>query len=128
MAGFIQVNADRLPVSYLNTQINSEILYKFKVKCKERGYVLNNIIETFVIQYSKDRYKLKETNIYKWMEDNGETETLNCGIDKAAYNIFKNKVKDDGYYIKHIVNAFIEDFVNSDLVIEFTNRINEEDD
>ena len=123
MAGDIQVNAKRLPVAYLNTQINKEILYKFKVKCKERGLVLNNVIETFVIQYSKERYKLKETNILKWMNDSESTETLNCAVDKIAYNKFKDVVKDKEYFIRYVVTAFIEDFVENDLVIEFTNRI-----
>ena len=123
MAGYIQVDAKRLPVVYLNTQINKEILYKFKVKCKERGLVLNDIIETFVIQYSKGRYKLKKSDIYKWENDNGETETLNCAVDKIAYNKFKDVVKDKEYFIRYVVTAFIEDFVENDLAIEFTNRI-----
>lgn len=122
MARAIQVDADRLPVSYLNTQINKELLYKFKVKCKERGYVLNNIIETFVIQYGKGRYKLKTTNIRKWENNSEDTDTLNCGIDKVAYNRFKNVVTDSEFHIKHIVSAFIEDFVDNDLVIEFVDR------
>lgn len=128
MAGYIQVDAKRLPVAYLNTQVDSESLYKFRVKCKERGLVLNNVIETFVIQYSKGRYKLKETNILKYENDNGETETINCAVDKAAYNKFKNVVKDNGYYIKHIINAFIEDYVENNLITEFTDRIHEEVD
>ena len=119
MAGFIKVDVKKLPTQALNTQINKEIFYNFKVKCKQRGLPLNIVIEVFMNQYANGRYKLKETDIIKWREDSGETETLNSTFNKEIYTKFKNVVKNDGYFVRHIISAFIEDYVNNDFTMEF---------
>ena len=119
MAGFIKVDVKKLPTQSLNTQINKEIFYNFKVKCKQRGLPLNIVIEVFMNQYANRRYELRETDIIKWKEDKGETETLNSTFNKEIYTRFKNVVKNDGYFVKHIISAFIEDYVNNDLTMEF---------
>lgn len=119
MAGFIKVDVKKLPTQSLNTQINKEIFYNFKVKCKQRGLPLNIVIEVFMNQYANRRYKLRETDIIRWKEDSGETETLNSTFNKEIYTKFKDVVKNDGYFVKHVVSAFIEDYVNNDLTMEF---------
>ena len=60
MAGYIRAEAERFKTKGLNTKVNKDILYKFKVKCKERGLVLNNVVEAFVSQYGKGRYKFRK--------------------------------------------------------------------
>lgn len=120
MAGFIKVDVKKLPTQALNTQINKEIFYNFKVKCKQRGLPLNIVIEVFMNQYANRKYKLRETDIIKWKEDDGETETLNSTFNKDIYARFKEAVKNDGYFVKHVVTAFIEDYVNNDLTMEFS--------
>ena len=120
MAGFIKVEAKKLPTKALNMQINKSIFYKFKVKCKERGLPLNVVIEVFMRQYANRKYHLEEENILKWKEDNGETETLNSTFNKEVYNKFKDVVKYDGFYIKHVITAFVEDYVENDLIMEYT--------
>ena len=120
MAGFIKVDVKKLPTQALNTQINKEIFYNFKVKCKQRGLPLNIVIEVFMNQYANRKYKLRETDIIKWKEDDGETETLNSTFNKDIYARFKEVVKNDGYFVKHVVTAFIEDYVNNDLTMEFS--------
>ncbi len=122
MGGFIKIDAERIPTKFLNTQIEKEIFNEFKVKCKERGLVINNIIEIFVRQYSNGRYYLDKENIIKWKNNTRKTETLNCAIDEKAYDKFKYIVKCEGFYIKNVVNAFIEDYVNNDLTLEFVER------
>lgn len=119
MAGYIKVDVDKLPTQSLNTQINKEIFYKFKVKCKQKGLPLNIVIEVFMNQYANKKYDLMERNILKWKEDKGDTETLNSTFNKEIYTKFKNTVKNDGYFVKHVVSAFIEDYVNNDLAMEF---------
>ena len=101
-------------------QINKEIFYDFKVKCKERGLPLNVVIEVFMRQYGNRRYPLERMDILRWKEDNGETETLNSTFNKEVYDKFKDVVKDDGYFIKHVISAFVEDYVKNDLIMEFT--------
>lgn len=120
MAGFIKVEAKKLPTKALNMQINKEIFYDFKVKCKERGLPLNVVIEVFMRQYGNRKYPLERMDILRWKEDNSETETLNSTFNKEVYDKFKDIVKDDGYFIKHVISAFVEDYVKNDLIMEFT--------
>lgn len=119
MAGFIKVEAKKLPTKALNMQINKEIFYDFKVKCKERGLPLNVVIEVFMRQYGNRKYPLERMDILRWKEDNGETETLNSTFNKEVYDKFKDVVKSDGYFIKHVISAFVEDYVKNDLIMEF---------
>ena len=120
MAGFIKVKVEKLPTKALNMQINKEIFYEFKVKCKERGLPLNVVIEVFMRQYANRRYHLDKEQILKWKEDNGETETLNSTFNKEVYDKFKDAVKYDGYFIKHVITAFVEDYAKNDLIMEYT--------
>ena len=120
MAGFIKVDAKKMPTRALNMQINKEIFYEFKVKCKERGLPLNVVIEVFMRQYGNRRYDLDKVDIMRWREDNGETETLNSTFNKEVYDRFKDAVKYDGYFIKHVISAFVEDYVKNDLIMEYT--------
>ena len=120
MAGFIKVEAKKLPTRALNMQINKDIFYEFKVKCKERNLPLNIVIEVFMRQYANKKYHLDKEVILKWKEDNGETETLNSTFNKEVYDRFKDVVKYDGYFIKHVITAFVEDYVKNDLIMEYT--------
>lgn len=119
MAGFIKVDVKKLPTKPLNTQINKEIFYDFKVKCKQRGLPLNIVIEAFMSQYANGRYDLDKERVLKWKEDDGETETLNSTFNKEVYDKFKDAVKKDKFFIKHVITVFIEDYVNNDYVLEF---------
>lgn len=119
MAGFIKVEAKKLPTKVLNMQVNKEIFYEFKVKCKERGLPLNVVIEVFMRQYGNREYHLSEEDIFKWKDNNGETETLNSTFNKEIYDRFKDAVKHDGYFIKHVITAFVEDYVKNDLIMEY---------
>lgn len=119
MAGFIKVEAKKLPTKALNMQINKDIFYKFKVKCKERNLPLNIVIEVFMRQYANRKYSLDRKDILKWKEDNGETETLNSTFNKEVYDKFKDVVKSDGLFIKHVITAFVEDYVKNDLIMEY---------
>ena len=119
MAGFIKVKVEKLPTQALNMQINKDIFYDFKVKCKERGLPLNIVIEVFMHQYANGRYPLNQEDILKWKEDNGETETLNSTFNKEIYNNFKNTVKKNRLFVKHVVTAFVEDYVKNDYTMEF---------
>lgn len=122
MAGFIKVEAKKLPTKALNMQINKDIFYDFKVKCKERGLPLNIVIEVFMNQYANRKYHLDREDILKWKEDFGETETLNSTFNKETYVRFKDAVKSDGLFIKHVITAFVEDYVKNDLIMEYATK------
>ena len=71
-------------------------------------------------QYANRKYRLDRADILKWKEDSGETETLNSTFNKEVYDRFKDAVKYDGYFIKHVTTAFVEDYVKNDLIMEYT--------
>lgn len=122
MAGFIKVEAKKLSTKALNMQINKDIFYDFKVKCKERGLPLNIVIEVFMNQYANRKYHLDREDILKWKEDFGETETLNSTFNKETYDRFKDAVKSDGLFIKHVITTFVEDYVKNDLIMEYATK------
>ena len=119
MAGFIRADVEKFPTRVLNMPINKELFYEFKVKCKQRGLPLNVVIEIFMNQYAHGNYPLSEENILKWKDNNGELDTLNSTFNKKIYNNFKNTVKIKGYFIRHVVAAFIEEYVNNDMTMEY---------
>lgn len=122
MAGFIKVEVEKFELKPINTLVNSEVFKKFQKKCKERNLQMCTVIETFARQYSNNRYNLKRENIIKWNKNYGATSILSTPINKEVYNEFKNRVKSEGYFVKHVLMAFIEDYVEKDLIIEFRQR------
>ena len=119
MAGYIKVEAEKLKTQQINTQVNSEVFEEFQRKCRERNLQMCTVIETFARQYSNNYYKLNRDDILKWKNNFGETSTLSTPINKEVYTQFKDKVKANGYFVKHILMAFIEDYANKDLILEF---------
>lgn len=119
MAGYIKVEVEKLETKQINTKVNAIIFEEFQKKCRERNLQMCTVIETFARQYSNNRYKLDRENILKWKKNFGETSTLNTPINKEIYVEFKDKVKANGYFVKHILMAFIEDYANKDLIMEF---------
>lgn len=119
MAGYIKVEVEKIETKQINTLVNAKIFEKFQKKCKERNIQMCTVIETFLRQYSKNRYKFDKVNILKWKMGFGETSTLSTPVNKEIYDKFKDKVKANGYFVKHVLMAFIEDYAKKDLVLEF---------
>jgi hypothetical protein len=119
VAGYLKVDVEKFELQPVNTKIDSDIFEKFQIKCKERNLQMCTVIETFARQYVNNRYTLEESNIVKWSNSNGKTSTLNTPINKDVYYKFKDKVKADGHYIKHVISAFIEDYTKNDMIMEF---------
>ena len=51
MGGFIKRDVDRVETTALNQKVNKEVFDKFKDYCKELGYPMNVVLETFMLQY-----------------------------------------------------------------------------
>lgn len=83
---------------------------------------MNVVITAFCRQYANGNYVLSESNVLKWENDSGDVSTLNTPVSKEVYQKFKDKVKSDGDFVKHILAAFIEDYSKNDLVMEFADR------
>ena len=121
MGGFIKVDANRVETTALNTKVNKEVFDGFKVCCKELGYPLNVMLETFMQQYANGRFKLSEEDILKWKKDGSDVDTLNTTFNKEIYLEFKSACKGNGYFVKHVVTAFMEKFASRKFILEYTN-------
>lgn len=121
MGGFIKVDANRVETKALNTKVNKEVFDNFKVYCKELGYPLNIMLETFMQQYANGRFELSEEDVLKWKDGEFEVETLNTTFNKEIYNEFKYACKKNRFFIKHVVTAFMEKFASRKFILEYVN-------
>ena len=119
MGGFIKVEVEKRPTRALNMQINKDIFYDFKVRCKQKRLPLNVVLEAFMNQYANGKYPLSEEKVLKWKDITEDTETLNSSFDAEIYNKFRDVVKNNNLYIRHVITAFVEDYAYNDLTMEF---------
>lgn len=120
MGGFIKRDVKRVQTTALNTKINKEVFDAFKDYCKELGYPMNVMLETFMRQYANGRFELDAEDILKWRKDDYDVDTLNTTFSKEIYLDFKSACKGNGYFVKHVVTAFMEKFASRDFVLEYT--------
>lgn len=126
MGGYIKRDVERVEVTPLNTKINKEVFDAFKDCCKKQGYPLNVMLETFMRQYANNNFKLKAEDVLKFKNDGKETSTLNTTFNKEIYLDFKSTCKANGYFIRHVITAFMEKYVERNLVLEYVDMTEEE--
>lgn len=120
MAGFIKgVEAEKVETTALNTKINKEVFNNFKICCLELRYPMNVMLEIFMQQYANGRFNLKEEDILKWKKDDSEVDTLNTTFNKEIYQNFKSTCKGNGFFVKHIITAFMEQFSKRSFILEY---------
>lgn len=124
MGGYIRSNVSRVETTALNTKVNKEVFDDFKDTCKVLGYPMNVVLEIFMNQYSSGRIKFSDENVWKWKENKEDknkykTDTLSTTFNKEIYQNFKFKCKADGYFVKHVIMAFMKKFSNGELMMEF---------
>lgn len=115
-------NVKRAETTALNTKVNKEIFTKFKDRCAYLGYPMNVVLESFMQQYTNNRFKLNPDDILKWKKDDAEMDSLNTTFNKDIYTDFKIKTKANGYFVKHIITAFMEKFASGELILEYVNK------
>lgn len=121
MGGFIKIDAERLETTALNTKINKEVFDNFKIYAKTLGYPMNVLLETFMLQYANERFDIDAEDILKWKNDKEETDTLNTTFNKEIYVAFKSRCKGNGYFVKHVLTAFMEKYASQNYVMEYIN-------
>lgn len=128
MGGFIKRDVKRVETTALNQKINKEVFDAFKDYCKKLGYPMNVMIETFMRQYANGKFKLKEEDILKFKNDGKEVDTLNTTFNKEIYLDFKSTCKANGYFVKHVITAFMEKFASRNFILEYvdTEEVNNE--
>lgn len=119
MGGFIKRDIKRVETTALNTKVNKEVFDAFKDCCKKQGYPLNVMLETFMQQYANGNFYLDDKDIMKFKNDGKEIDTLNTTFNKEIYLNFKSACKARGYFVKHVVVAFMEQYAERNLVLEY---------
>lgn len=115
----VSSNVERVETAVLNTKINKEVYGAFKDYCKKFGYPMNIMLETFMRQYVNGKFKIQTEDILKFQNDGAEVDILNTTFSKEIYTDFKLTCKVNGFYVKHVVTAFMEKFVNGNFVLEY---------
>ena len=119
-------NVQRAETKPLNTKVNKEVFESFKDHCAYLGYPMNVVLETFMRQYANGRFELDEKSILKFKNDGEEVDTLNTTFNKEIYLDFKSTCKGNGYFVKHVITAFMEKFASRDFILEYTNVVDVE--
>lgn len=119
MGGFIRRDIKRVETTAFNTTINKEIFDSFKDYCKETGYPMNVMLETFMQQYINGRFNAGSEDILKWKKDSSEIDNLNTTLNKEIYMNFKYTCKSNGFFVKHVLTAFMEEFIDKNLILEY---------
>ena len=114
-------DVSRAETAPLNTKVNKEVFKSFKDYCAYLGYPMNVVLETFMRQYANGRFKLDKEDILKFKNDGEEVDTLNTTFNKEIYLDFKSTCKGNGYFVKHVIMAFMEKFASRGFVLEYTN-------
>ena len=125
MGGYIKRDVERVETTALNTKVNKEAFDAFKDCCKRQGYPLNVMLETFMNQYANGNFHLDDKDIMKFKNDGKEEDTLNTTFNKKIYLRFKSACKVRGYFVKHVIAAFMEKYAEKDLVLEYVDMTKE---
>lgn len=112
-------DAQRFATTALNTKVNKKVFEDFKDCCKKRGYPMNVMLETFMLQYANGRFNLRDEHIIKWKKDEWEQDTLNTTFNKEIYQSFKATCKNKGFFVKHVIIAFMDIFAKENLILEY---------
>ena len=126
MGGYIKRDVKRVKTTALNTKVNKEVFDDFKDYCKEQGYPLNVMLETFMRQYANGNFKLEADDILKFKNDGKEEDTLNTTFSEEIYLDFKSACKARGYFVKHVIAAFMEKYAERSFVLEYVNNTDDD--
>ena len=117
----VSSNVPRAETTALNTKVNKEVFEAFKDCCSELGYPMNVMLETFMRQYANGKFKLNKDDILKFKNDGKEIDALNTTFNKKIYTEFKSACKGNGFFVKHVITAFMEKFATKKFVLEYVN-------
>ena len=115
----VNSSVKRAKTTALNTKVNKEVFKEFKDHCAYLGYPMNVVLETFMQQYANGRFEIDQKDIIKYKNDDSEMDTLNTTFNKEIYLYFKYACKSKGYFVKHVIIAFMEKFATKNYIMEY---------
>ena len=115
----VNSSVKRAKTTALNTKVNKEVFKEFKDHCAYLGYPMNVVLETFMQQYANGRFEIDPKDIIKYKNDDSEMDTLNTTFNKEIYLYFKYACKSRGYFVKHVIIAFMEKFATKNYIMEY---------
>lgn len=115
----VNSNVKRVETTALNQKINKEVLDNFRDCCSYLGYPMNVMLETFMQQYAEGRFDLSSEEILQYKNDNSELNTLSTTFSKEIYTNFKFACKNNGYFVKHVLTAFMKKYVDKNYILEY---------
>jgi hypothetical protein len=115
----VNSSVKRAKTTALNTKVNKKVFKEFKDHCAYLGYSMNVVLETFMQQYANGRFEIDQKDILKYKNDNSEMDTLNTTFNKEIYLYFKYACKSKGYFVKHVIIAFMEKFATKNYIMEY---------
>lgn len=127
MGGFIKRDVKRVETTALNTKVDKEVFDAFKDYCKEIGYPMNVMLESFMQQYANGRFDIDINDIIKWKNNSAEVDTLNTTFNKEIYLNFKTACKENGFFVKYVIMAFMEKFASRSFILEYVDTKRETD-
>ena len=129
MASPIKTTVKKEEATQINYKVPVEIFRIFQKKCKKQNYTMKAVFETFFRQYKNGNYQLNHQDIVKWKKYKGENSTCSTQVNKAAYEEFFRSIKEKGYFARHIIIAFIEEYGKSELcfgIVRNTESMNDD--
>lgn len=115
----VNSNVERAETTPLNTKVNKEVFEQFKDCLAYQGYPMNVVLETFMRQYTDGGFELEEDEIMKWKIDEYEVATLNTTFNKEIYTKFRYYCRGNGYFVKHVIMAFMKRYTEGNLIMKF---------
>ena len=121
----VNSKVQREETSSLNTTVNKNILDNFRDSLGKYGYPMNMMLEIFMRQYIDGEIELSEDDVAKHKDSGAEEVTLATTINKEIYLSFKSICKDKDLYMKHVLTAFMEKYVDGGYVLEYVKVLKE---
>ena len=73
-------------------------------------------------QYADKMFPLASVQIIKYKYEDYETATLNTTFSKDVYYRFKKVCKHNGFFVKRVLDAFMEDYVKGEYVFRLFHK------
>ena len=117
----VNSKVNRAEAGSMNTKVNKEVFEAFKDTCAYTGFPMNMVLESFMRQYSNGRFKLSDSDIMKFKNDGKPDGVLNTTINKEVHAKFVFACRKNGYFVRYVITAFMEQFTSGQYVFEFVN-------